>query len=75
MVKDLDAATQRWEEMFGIRPTKRFQVGFTDLEIAIMPLGDKETFIELAQPTSEDTPSARFLNKYGEGIYLTIYQD
>ena len=74
LVKDLDQATQRWEEMFGIRPTKRFQVGFTDLEIAIMPLGDNQTFIELAQPTSDDSPSARFLNKYGEGIYLTIYQ-
>ena len=74
LVKDLDQATQRWGEMFGIKPTKRFQVSFTDLEIAVMPLGDGETFIELAQPTSDDTTAARFLNKYGEGIYLTIYQ-
>jgi len=74
LVKDLDQATQRWGEMFGIQPTKRFHVSFTDLEIAIMPLGDGETFIELAQPTSSGTTSARFLEKYGEGIYLTIYQ-
>ena len=74
LVKDLNQATERWEELFGIKPTKRFQVSFTDLEIAIMPLGDGETFIELAQPTSDDTTSARFLAKYGEGIYLTIYQ-
>ncbi len=74
LVKDLNQATERWEELFGIKPTKRFQVSFTDLEIAILPLGDGETFIELAQPTSEDTTSARFLARYGEGIYLTIYQ-
>ena len=74
LVKDLNQATERWEELFGIKPTKRFQVSFTDLEIAILPLGDGETFIELAQPTSEDTTSARFLSRYGEGIYLTIYK-
>ena len=74
LVKNLNQATERWEELFGIKPTKRFEVSFTDLEIAILPLGDGETFIELAQPTSEETTSARFLNKYGEGIYLTIYQ-
>ena len=74
LVKDLDQATQRWAELFGIQPTQRFQISFTDLEIAVLPLGDGNTFIELAQPTSQDTSSARFLNKYGEGIYLTIYQ-
>ena len=39
-----------------------------------MPLAGSDTFIELAQPTSADVPSARFLEKYGEGIYLIIYQ-
>ena len=74
VVKDLDQAIQRWEELFGIQATKRFETSFTDLEIAVLPLGDGNTFIELAQPTSQDTTSARFLEKYGEGIYLTIYQ-
>lgn len=74
LVKDLDQATQRWAELFGIESTKRFQISFTDLEIAVLPLGDGNTFIELAQPTSDDTSSARFLKRYGEGIYLTIYQ-
>ena len=74
LVRDLDQALARWEEMFGIRATKRFQVSFTDLEIAVLPLGGKDTFIELAQPTGSDVPSARFLERYGEGIYLTIYE-
>jgi methylmalonyl-CoA/ethylmalonyl-CoA epimerase len=74
LVRDLDQATRRWAELFGLQATRRFQISFTDLEIAVMPLGDRDTFIELAQPTSPDTSSARFLERYGEGIYLTIYQ-
>ena len=74
IVHDLDAAIARWSALFGLQPTKRFQISFTDLEIAVLPLGDRDTFIELAQPTSDDSPSGRFLARYGEGIYLTIYQ-
>jgi methylmalonyl-CoA/ethylmalonyl-CoA epimerase len=74
LVKDLDQATQRWQQMFGLKATRRFQASFTDLEIAVIPLGDGETFIQLAQPTSSNTSSARFLERYGEGIYLTIFQ-
>ncbi len=74
LVRDLDEATRRWGEMFGLQATARFQVSFTDLEIAVMPLAGRDTFIELAQPTSGDTASAPFLDRYGEGIYLTIYE-
>ncbi len=74
IVHDLDAAIAHWSALFGLQPTKRFQISFTDLEIAVLPLADRNTFIELAQPTSDDSPSGRFLARYGEGIYLTIYQ-
>lgn len=74
LVRDLDQATQHWGDLFGLQATRRFQISFTGLEIAVLPLGDRDTFIELAQPTSPDTPSARFLERYGEGIYLTIFQ-
>lgn len=74
LVKDLDAALARWGEMFGLEATKRFQVSFTDLEIAVIPLLGRDTFIELAQPTGPDAPSQRFLDRYGEGLYLTIYE-
>jgi methylmalonyl-CoA/ethylmalonyl-CoA epimerase len=60
--------------MFGLQATRRFQISFTGLEIAVLPLQGRDTFIELAQPTSPDTPSARFLERYGEGIYLIIFQ-
>ena len=74
LVRDLDSAIELWSELFGIRATKRFQVSFTDLEIAVLPLDGKDTFIELAQPTGPDAPSQRFLDRYGEGLYLTIYE-
>ena len=74
LVRDLDQATRHWSEMFGLEATQRFHVSFTDLEIAVIPLAGKDSFIELAQPTSNDGASGRFLERYGEGIYLTIYQ-
>jgi methylmalonyl-CoA/ethylmalonyl-CoA epimerase len=74
VVHDLDAAIDHWARMFDLQPTRRFEISFTDLEIAVLPLADRETFIELAQPTSADSASGRFLARYGEGIYLTIYQ-
>ncbi|MDP6550004.1 MAG: VOC family protein [Dehalococcoidia bacterium] len=74
LVRDLEQAIQRWGEMFGLQVTARHQISFTDLEIVVMPLAGQDTFIELAMPKSENAPSARFLEKYGEGIYLVIYQ-
>ena len=74
LVRDLDRALERWCGMFQLQATKRFEVSFTDLEIAVIPLEGRDTFIELAQPTSPDAPSQRFLDRYGEGIYLTIYE-
>ncbi len=74
LVRDLDSAVRRWEELFGLRATARFQVSFTNLEIAVIPLAGWDTFVELAQPTGGDTPAARFLERRGEGIYLIIYQ-
>lgn len=74
LVRDLDSALDQWESMFGLQATKRFQVSFTDLEIAVIPLLGMDTFIELAQPTGPDAPSQRFLDRCGEGLYLTIYE-
>ena len=74
IVNDLDDAINHWSRMFGLQPTRRFEISFTDLEIAVLPLLGGDTFIELAQSTSPDSPSGRFLARYGEGIYLTIYE-
>ena len=74
LVRSLDQAIQQWADMFNLQPTQRFHTGFTGLEIAVIPLTARDTFIELAQPTAPDAPSQKFLHRYGEGLYLTIYQ-
>ena len=74
LVNDLDSAMSRWEDVFGLPFTNRSVLEFTDLEIAIMPLADKRTFIELAQPTSSDGRAARYLERHGEGLYLLIFR-
>ena len=74
LVRNLDQAIQQWADLFNLTPTQRFHTGFTALEIAVIPLTDRDTFIELAQPTAPDAPSQKFLHRYGEGLYLTIYQ-
>ena len=75
LVRDLDQAIEHWGRMFGLQATKRFRVSFTDLEIAVMPLAGRDTFIELAQPTGPDAPAQRFLDRYGEGLYLDHLRD
>ena len=74
LVRNLDQAIQQWADLFNLPPTQRFHTGFTALEIAVIPLTARDTFIELAQPTAPDAPSQKFLHRYGEGLYLTIYQ-
>ena len=74
LVNDIESAIAKWSEVFQTKVTNRFETSFTDLDIAILPIGDKTTFIEIAQPTSGNTSAAHFLRDHGEGIYLTIYQ-
>ena len=74
LVRNLDQAIQQWADLFNLQPTQRFHTGFTGLEIAVIPLTARDTFIELAQPTAPDAPSQKFLHRYGEGLYLAIYQ-
>ena len=74
LVRDLDAAVTRWHELFGLSESNRFHISFAGMDAAILPLADGETCIELAQPTTPGTAAARHLEKYGEGLYLLIFE-
>lgn len=74
LVRDLEAAASRWEELFGLKVTNRFPITFAGLEAAILPLKDGETFIELAQPVDPNSSAARYLERHGEGLWLLIFQ-
>jgi hypothetical protein len=72
LVRDLDAAVGQWQQLFGLTESNRFHISFAGLDAAILPLADGQTCIELAQPTDHGSAAARYLERYGEGLYLLI---
>jgi methylmalonyl-CoA epimerase len=71
-VKDLDAAIRLYGEVFGLTPAHRWHATDDRMEAASFHVGGIE--IELMQPTSEDSPIARFIAKRGEGIHHVAYK-
>jgi methylmalonyl-CoA epimerase len=71
-VKDLDAAVKLYHEVFGLRPLHRWHAAADRMDAASFQVGDVE--IELMQPTSEDSPIAKFIGKRGQGIHHVAYK-
>jgi methylmalonyl-CoA/ethylmalonyl-CoA epimerase len=68
VVKDIDAAVKRYEELFGLTCTKRDESKEFGFKNAILPIGIGH--IEFLQPTRPDSAVGKFLEKHGEGVYL-----
>jgi methylmalonyl-CoA/ethylmalonyl-CoA epimerase len=66
-VPDLVAAMIPYVEGLGIQPTHEEKVASQKVMVAMLPVG--ETTIELLEPTSEDSPIAKFLDRRGPGIH------
>ena len=64
VVKDLDAAVERYGRLYGLREHHRLESKEFGFKSAILPLGAGH--IELLQPTDPDKPAGRFLAKNGE---------
>ncbi|HNQ43723.1 MAG TPA: methylmalonyl-CoA epimerase [Candidatus Cloacimonadota bacterium] len=64
-VKDLEAGIAFYEKL-GLKLEGIEEIPSQMVKVAFLPCGD--TRIELLQPTSEDSPVARFIEKKGEGI-------
>jgi methylmalonyl-CoA/ethylmalonyl-CoA epimerase len=71
-VKDLDAAIRLYEEVFGLRITRRWKAEADRMEAATFRVGDLE--IELMQPLEPESPVGRFIAKRGEGIHHIAYE-
>jgi methylmalonyl-CoA epimerase len=71
-VRDLDAAIRLYGQVFGLTPAHRWQAVDDRMEAASFHVGDIE--IELMQPTSDDSPIAKFIAKRGEGIHHVAYK-
>jgi methylmalonyl-CoA epimerase len=65
-VKSLAKAT-KFYELLGLKPMPEETVEAEQVRLAMVPVG--ESRIELLEPTSDDSPIARFLAKRGEGLH------
>ncbi|HCL79985.1 MAG TPA: methylmalonyl-CoA epimerase [Synergistaceae bacterium] len=66
-VKSIDEALAFWQDSLGIRCTGVEDVAEQKVKTAFLPVGATE--VELLEPTSEESPVAKFIEKRGEGIH------
>jgi methylmalonyl-CoA/ethylmalonyl-CoA epimerase len=65
--KGIDEALKFWQDALGLENIHTEEVVEQKVRVAMLPIG--ETKIELLEPTSEDSPIAKFIEKRGAGIH------
>lgn len=70
-VKSIDDALKFYESI-GIKPYHFEEVESQKVKVAFIKVG--ESNIELLEPTSQDSPIAKFIEKKGEGIHHIAYE-
>jgi methylmalonyl-CoA/ethylmalonyl-CoA epimerase len=70
-VNSLDEAVTFYEQSLGLICEKREELPAQKVKTAFFAVG--EVHIELLEPTSDDSPIARFLEKKGQGIHHIAY--
>lgn len=65
--KGIDEALKFWVDALGLENVHTETVEDQKVRVAMLPIG--ESRIELLEPTSEDSPITRFLEKRGGGIH------
>jgi methylmalonyl-CoA epimerase len=65
--KGIAEALKFWEDALGLENVHTETVEDRKVRVAMLPLG--ESRIELLEPTSEDSPISKFLEKRGGGIH------
>ncbi|MDR2523614.1 MAG: methylmalonyl-CoA epimerase [Synergistaceae bacterium] len=66
-VKSIEGALKFWEGTLGVMCTGVEEVAEQKVKTAFLPI--KDTEIELLEPTADDSPVAKFIEKKGEGIH------
>jgi len=67
VVEDIDAALSFWQDALGIRLDHVEEVPSQKVRVAFLPVGESE--VELVQPTSQDSGTAKFLQERGQGMH------
>ncbi|MFW6414696.1 MAG: methylmalonyl-CoA epimerase [Thermodesulfobacteriota bacterium] len=70
-VRSLDDAVKFYENALGLQCQHVEEVESQQVRTAFFEVG--ETHIELLQPTSEDSPINKFLEKNGDGLHHVAY--
>jgi methylmalonyl-CoA/ethylmalonyl-CoA epimerase len=65
--KGIDDALRFWQDALGLENVHTETVDDQKVRVAMLPLG--ESRIELLEPTSDDSPISKFLEKRGGGIH------
>lgn len=66
-VRSLDRALEFYRDRLGLSVSHRETVEAERVRVALLPAS--ESRIELLEPSSEDSPIAKFLAKRGEGLH------
>ena len=73
LVADLDAATTRFEETFGLDPLARHEMtGDFELEVVLYPVG--ESLVELITPTTEHGWVYEHWREHGDGFFHVAFE-
>lgn len=65
--KGIEEALKFWSDSLGLESVHTETVEDQKVRVAMLPLG--ESRIELLEPTSDDSPISKFLEKRGGGIH------
>jgi methylmalonyl-CoA/ethylmalonyl-CoA epimerase len=65
--RGIEEALKFWEDALGLENVHTEVVEEQKVRVAMLPIG--ESRIELLEPTSEDSPISKFLEKRGGGIH------
>jgi methylmalonyl-CoA epimerase len=65
--KGIDEALKFWEDALGLENVHTEVVEDQKVRVAMLPIG--ESRVELLEPTSDDSPISKFLEKRGGGIH------
>jgi methylmalonyl-CoA/ethylmalonyl-CoA epimerase len=71
-VRNLDKSVEYYENSLGLSCHGREEVESQKVKTAFFEIG--EVHLELLEPTSEDSPIARFLEKNGEGVHHIAFR-
>jgi catechol 2,3-dioxygenase-like lactoylglutathione lyase family enzyme len=72
ITRDLDESLRFWTDLLDLEECYRDDLSAFGLSNVLMPIGDG--FLELLQVEQPSSAGARFLERHGEGLYMTIFE-